>query len=550
MRFALSAVLCMICVTLAAPAVREEGPDSAWEWQTEPPLMIESDDELQPAWLRLQATPLPSPSPSPHPAHHYRHKRFYSATAHDKLARRERKRAAFEARRRNRAANADAQALRSFFTDMMKLGFGQWQKWRNPTPSPSPSSTPSTQGERAAMNWELLKRLEFEGKTGYGEELQEMLQRNAQEALKRIGFWDVPTLGSQPRSSPLRHVRLSTARLPAPIPDPAQQDTSFADLDADGFYAPQAVVKALTSTQGDDQYAWDTFISCANVGTWWSDMAALPCVSGLWVDNCLSGMRRCGMPKDNARNPFLEIDLDGAPHTRRNRLFSVQFDLPRTPELRALFFGWSAHPARPGIVSKETYRVQLYCSDGSAVPCPWGERPEARKVVNDTVHHICLLDHEASGEGNRLVRQLGAVTRVRVTLPGEMRQIWLRRVEVTEVPLERGERSAPSPLPGTSVPGLGPDRKGDAGADADLPLNAAEWNLLNETPPAYRIDEPSPVPLPDSALEQHDDDNNSGENGMDINPGWGERPQVPVLAEHPYGDYDPRELGVITLDSF
>ena len=55
-------------------------------------------------------------------------------------------------------------------------------------------------------------------------------------------------------------------------------------------------------------------------------------------------MRQCGQPEENARDPFLEIALAGAPHTRHNSLFGVRFDLPLTPELRALFFGLSVHP--------------------------------------------------------------------------------------------------------------------------------------------------------------------------------------------------------------
>jgi hypothetical protein len=259
--------------------------------------------------------------------------------------------------------------------------------------------------------------------------------------------------------TPIRHARLSTVRLPTPVPSSLQQrSTNYTELRRDGFYAPQAERGAGRAGEAG------AFLRCANITAWWNDVATLPCVSAVHRDACLSAMRRCGTPQQNARNPFLELDLDGAPRTRRNRLFGLRFHVPFTPELRALFFGWSADPSRPGF-ENGSYTVQLFRDDGSAVPCPPPEeRPSVFKVMSDAVYHICAEDGVADGPDGpdeQLHEQLGDVTRIRVTLPGDMRQIWLRGVEVTEVPLT-------------------------AASERDLPLNANELNLLGETPPGYR----------------------------------------------------------------
>lgn len=49
-----------IYAALAAPAHKKDS-DSAWEWQTEPPLILE-DDDLQLVWSRFAASPSPLPN--------------------------------------------------------------------------------------------------------------------------------------------------------------------------------------------------------------------------------------------------------------------------------------------------------------------------------------------------------------------------------------------------------------------------------------------------------------------------------------------------------
>jgi len=223
--------------------------------------------------------------------------------------------------------------------------------------------------------------------------------------------------------APMRSSGLSTMRVPTVLNEPFLLDA--------GYYMTQTEYKnALIKMETAHPRAR---VRCTD----WQSNAPLACVSGVNKDHCVSALRHCHSAQENARNPFLELELAGPPRARGNRIFGLVFELPAHAELRPLFFQSAEAEGGKG------YEVQLYRADGSTVPCLEATVQTASKIDSDTVQHICT----DGGASDDALYALSDVVRVRVTLLGEWRQIWLRNVQVAEVAVAAAKLPPRSPSP-------------------------------------------------------------------------------------------------------
>ena len=245
-------------------------------------------------------------------------------------------------------------------------------------------------------------------------------------------------------AAPVRGSRLSTVREPTVR---AREAHVLARAFDDGYYmTPEehAAAMAAVTNASLRGASLDALARC----TAWQAHAPLPCVSAALETECIPGFRACASTALNTQSPFLELELSGAPRKRGNRLFGLAFELPASPELRSLFFESAEGEGGKG------YQVQLYRADGSTVPCLSQEEQAATKLDADTAQHLFADGGATDAE----LYALGDAVRVRVTLPGDWRQIWLRSVRVSEVSLAAAQLPprSPSPPPRPDLPELPP----------------------------------------------------------------------------------------------
>lgn len=242
--------------------------------------------------------------------------------------------------------------------------------------------------------------------------------------------------------APVASARLSTMR----VPSVAAAAATPLVVAGDGYYMTPSELAAakLELANAGAALPLGALVRC----TTWQEAAPLPCVSSALEDACIPGLRGCASVAENTESPFLELVLSGAPRRRGNRLFGIEFRLPDNADLAALFF----RSAEPEPVGGAGYTVQVYRADGSTIQClSQAEQSGAQAVTDDrTVQHLCA----GGGATDAQLYALDEAHRIRVTLPGAYRQIWLRDVRVTEVSL-RAIASAladrppfPPPLPG------------------------------------------------------------------------------------------------------
>jgi hypothetical protein len=225
--------------------------------------------------------------------------------------------------------------------------------------------------------------------------------------------------------SPVAAVRLSTYRVPEENAD------SSAELYADGYYSTGKDYFMLLKNASQTALA-----AC----TPWQGDAPLPCVSGAFEPQCLSGMRRCASEAENQRNPELEIKLSGTPGSRNNRLWGIEIDLPSNQELADLFF----QSGRP-FGGDSGYKVDTFRPDGSPVSCALqSEQSNTVALASDRkVQHLCALGGSSDAE----LYDLQSVERVVLTLTGAYRQIWIRLVTVLEISMAEAELPPMPPRP-------------------------------------------------------------------------------------------------------
>ena len=199
----------------------------------------------------------------------------------------------------------------------------------------------------------------------------------------------------------------------------------------------------------------------ATVGTTEATIASavgpnlLPCVSAVRADNCLDGVRACdrrvGGSDDalrrNSVDPQLEVQLEAPPRFRRAFLHSVKLYLPQTYEFASLLFQ-SAEPT-----GGSGYRIEALRGDGSVAATasdPVAGVPDSRELEV----LFAPVDDDA-----QVYRALADVLYVRLTLLGDFRQIWLKRVEVVEKTFDEGQLALepPSPPPRPDSPPSPPE---------------------------------------------------------------------------------------------
>lgn len=228
-------------------------------------------------------------------------------------------------------------------------------------------------------------------------------------------------------ASPVSTVRLSTMRIPT------LKSGRRLNLYDDGFY-----------TTADDLAATKAALLNADPGasaacTPWQPNAPLPCVSGAFASNCLSSTRHCGTDYENSLEPTVDILLSGTPMSRGNRLWGFDLYLPQNDELASLFFKSADRIGGTG------YSVAVQRADGSPVACqPQNAQVDASGVTSDRkVQHVCA----GGGVTDTQLYQLADAVRIRITLLGSYRQLWIKRINVMEVALAAADLPPRPPHP-------------------------------------------------------------------------------------------------------
>lgn len=216
-------------------------------------------------------------------------------------------------------------------------------------------------------------------------------------------------------ASPVSSVRLSTMRIPT------LETGRRLNLYDDGFYTTSedlATMKAALVNADQGATA-----KCTS----WQPSAPLPCVSSAFESNCLSGTRHCGTDYENSLEPTMDILLSGTPMSRGNRLWGFDLYLPQNEELASLFFKSADRIGGAG------YSVAVQKSDGSPVACqPQASQVDASGVTTDRkVQHVCA----GAGFTDAELYQLADATRIRITLLGTYRQLWIKSINMMEVSL-------------------------------------------------------------------------------------------------------------------
>ncbi|MBT97229.1 MAG: hypothetical protein CL902_01195 [Dehalococcoidia bacterium] len=150
----------------------------------------------------------------------------------------------------------------------------------------------------------------------------------------------------------------------------------------------------------------------------------------------------------------MDIVLASTPASRGNRLWGLRIRLPDNEELASLFFK-SAEPT-----GGKGYEVSVQKSDGSPVACQsQAAQTEASSPTSDrALLHMCASARASDAE----LYALGDALRVRISLPGSYRQLWIREIEIKEMSLSPryGELPPrppyPPPLPALQNPDTAP----------------------------------------------------------------------------------------------
>ena len=195
--------------------------------------------------------------------------------------------------------------------------------------------------------------------------------------------------------------------------------------------------------------------------------AALPCVSAVREDNCLDGSRACDRriggsddaERRNSKDAELELRLEAQPRIRRAFLHSVKLHLPQTYELASLLFRSNERTGGSG------YRVEALRGDGSVA----ATATDTVTFVPDSRELEVLF--APTDDDDTVLRALSDVGYVRLTLPGDFRQIWLDRVQVVEKAFDLASLSPapPSPPPRPHSPLAPPE----SGASCDFAVGGA-----------------------------------------------------------------------------
>ena len=268
-------------------------------------------------------------------------------------------------------------------------------------------------------------------------------------------------------TTPCRSVTLSTMR----IPNIYTKRAESGELVNDGYMFPPAV-RLYTDTYHEAPF--DQRARCVNALRS-NSTAQLPCVSGVVSETCLDGGRRCGDVESNGRDPYLSLTLLGKPADRGRYLWGLRIRLPETLELANLFFSADTGDA-------SGYKILLFDEHGAPIEA------ETAPVLEVTVpkDRELLIQTAAGSASDSEIFRLGDVSYVRLLLPGEYRQIWLKWVE----PLERDFSSVVDLVPRPPFP---PPRPLQPPAAPAQPTGVCTFHSKNFIPDSFvisRFDEP------------------------------------------------------------
>ena len=201
---------------------------------------------------------------------------------------------------------------------------------------------------------------------------------------------------------------LSTFRIPVELP-------AGTPLDNFGYYTPNlAALKTTLASVMVDQRA------CV-------PGAPLVCVSGSLETQCLNGRRRCDTAAMNAENPFVEINFK---LTKGSYLWGLEATLPRNTQLSEKFVG--------------PKKIEVFGTRDEPLPCGEGDH-EVVGIPSD--YRIVIVCHPASATDGQ-IHALSSAYRVKLTLEGTFRQVWMDGFRAMERPLsEATDKPAPSPPP-------------------------------------------------------------------------------------------------------
>ena len=168
----------------------------------------------------------------------------------------------------------------------------------------------------------------------------------------------------------------------------------------------------------------------------------LPCRTGATEATCLDGARACSDVMANTLDPYVSLYVQAPPP--EHALLFVRVTLPTDPIFARLLF---SSPQQEG---GRGYELHLFDHRAFRLPCKmctW-ERQPVQDYVEGLQHLVVRATHPLITD--KELRDLTRVREVRVVLAGELRQVWIGRVEVVFFRLDRSvldTADAPSPPP-------------------------------------------------------------------------------------------------------
>ena len=211
---------------------------------------------------------------------------------------------------------------------------------------------------------------------------------------------------------------LSTYRMPQALP-------AGVALDGFGFYHPD-----LATLRFSLHLAEQAQRACV-------PGAPLACVTGSLEDHCVNGGRRCGTAAANANAPWVDARFV---LSNRHYLWGIVVSLPPNTQLAERFVG--------------PKKIEVFGERDTPLPCAEGNN-EVVGVPAD--YKLTIVCHPPTATDSDLYA-LATAYRVRITLTGTFRQLWLSELAFIERPLEvvegLGDASPKPPPPPPTPPAL------------------------------------------------------------------------------------------------
>ena len=209
--------------------------------------------------------------------------------------------------------------------------------------------------------------------------------------------------------------RLSTIRIPEQRNLTSENSNDFND----GFYVHSHV--DLKENMIQNRNITHSRVSCDEG----NELGLLPCVTGALETECLSDRKRCGSDYQNSLNPFIEVTIVREPYIQQSRLWGIEMHLPQDEERANLFYSSSEKDGGSG------YQVHVFAPDGSHIKC--NTQREQRMASGIPTSRILLHLCASANTNNDKLYSLQYAKRIRISLPGAYRQLWLQSVNLLEI---------------------------------------------------------------------------------------------------------------------